>query len=57
LVIRVFLSLLVLLVAFDLVLILGEESVTESYTLLVLFGLALTIICHVVAISHFPQVR
>ena len=57
LVFKLFLSLSVLLVLFDLVLVVAEDSVSSALTLSVLFIAALAILCHVIAIVHFPQNR
>lgn len=56
-VILVFLSLLVFIVIFDLVLVVAEDSVSEASTLSILFISALSIIVHTVAVGQFPQSR
>ena len=57
LVTNVFLSLSVLILVFDGLLVLAEESVKEAPTLIILFALLLAMLCHVVAMSQFPQVN
>ncbi len=59
LVVRVFLSLVVFILLFDVVLVVGEDSGSAggAGTLAVLFISLLCIVCHVVAMAHFPQSR
>ena len=55
LVIFVFLSLIVFVCIFDLVLVVAEDSVSDAGTLSLLFISALAIIVHTIAMAHFPQ--
>ena len=55
--INVFLSLSTIIIVFDVVLVVAEESVSSAGTMSLLFIAVLCILCHVVAMSHFPQVR
>ncbi len=58
LVVRVFLSLVAFILAFDLILVWGEDTAaSNALTLSLLFASALAIVCHIVAIAHFPQSR
>lgn len=57
LVINAFLSLSAVIIVFDVVLVVAEESVSSAGTLSLLFVAVLCILCHVIAMSHFPQVR